>query len=236
MDGREDRLIVTRALTQLASLWRNTLVSLKLDCGMSVAQFLAAASDSMWPHLRKLKLMGFEDVYKDAFNRAAARNNMLPTLVVTLPSMPVLMKVDIRLYRVGRFRWDGRFRVDFNLAGDTAAHDNDDLHTGYSQVIPCGSLPSSVGAIAKANYIDLPGHQVTDLQDAVWNHRRLELAVFCCQRHPEQGSSAIAAFRPPCTIWNSETDDWEPALVNGMDTFIYYMGQYWQRMNDPLWS
>lgn len=229
---REDRLVVTRALTQLASLWRNTLVSLKLDCGLSVAQFLVAASDSMWPHLRKLKLMGFEDVYKDAFNRAVTKNNILPGLVVALPSMPVLIKVDIRLYRGGTFRWDALFRMDFSPARDTAGHDNHGLHPGYSQVIPCGSFPDSVGAVAKANYIALPGHQVTDLQDALWNHRRLELAVFCCQTHPEREHSAIGSFRPPCTIWNSDTDDWDPALVNGLDTFIYDMGQYWQRMND----
>lgn len=199
---------------------------------MDVAQFLVAASDSTWPHLRKLKLMGTMGLYEDVSNGAVASNNMLAGLVVTLPRMPVLTKVDIRLYRSRTFYWDAQFRIDFNPTRETAGHGSHNLHSGYSQVIPCGSLPNSVGAIAKANHIALTGHLVTDLQDAVWNHRRLELAFFYCQKSVEEEDPNGVFIEPPCTIWNSSTDTWEPALANGMDMLIYDMGQYWLRMND----
>lgn len=238
--GHRDRITITKSLAPLVSLWSNSLVYLKLDTVMDISQFLLTASNSVWPHLGKLKLRGIVDQYDTGFdgaldNKAQANSDLLEGLVVALPSMPKLTNLDVRIREPnGRcfMDWDSVFRIDLDLRRGMESHGCVKPEPWCSKlpVIPCGPLPTSVGAIATAHLVTLPGSRVTELQAAVWKHRRLELAVFCCGGGEERGFSEPA---PCCTTWNRKTDTWDPALMSEMDVFIYDMGQYlWQLDND----
>lgn len=206
---------------------------------MDTTQFLLTASDSVWPHLGKLKLKGFLDEYGQGpagavDSKEQAISDLLEALVVALPKMPKLTKVDVRFgKRNGDYgNYDSTFQMDLDHRSDTEWQGcvRPILCVNKAVFTPCLSLPTSVSAIAMAKLVDLPGSLVTELQAAVWKHRRRELAVFCCGKGGERGFSEPAVC---CTTWNRETDTWDPALMNDMDIFIYDMGQYlWQLDNN----
>lgn len=234
--GHRNRTIITKSLTSRVSLCSNTLVCLKLDTVMDITQFLLTASDFIWPRLGKLKLRGFLDEYDQGPARAVdskeqAISDLLEALVVALPKMPRLMKVDVRLEK-HIWNCDSTFQMGLDHRGDTEWQGciRPILCCNKAVLKPCLSLPTSISAIAMARLVDLPGSLVIELQAAVWKHRRLELAVFCCGKGGERGFSEPAVC---CTTWNRKTDTWDLALMNDMDIFIYDMGQYlWQLDND----
>lgn len=236
--AHRDRIYVTKALTPLLFLWSNSLVHLKINGAFNTAQFLLTASKSVWPHLRKLDLGEYLGRYDDGSGGAVDSNeqacsDLLEGLVVTIPRMQKLARVDISQPHDGYVR-DFLFCMDLTPRRDTEWHGQVTSFPWPNNVpiTPCGSLPTPVGAAAKAKGMTLPGHLVTELQDTVWKYRRLELAVFGCGGHSEW----IQPNGPPCwdltcTIWNRKTDTWDAALMNDMDIFIYEMGQYWGQVN-----
>lgn len=208
---------------------------------MDVTQFLLTASNSVWPHLARLELRGFLDQYNDGSDgtvdrRERACSDMLEGLVAALPSMPKLTGADICFAKTRGFDWAFSFRMDLTPRRNTEWHDTDISHPMCSEdpLVPCASLPTSIGGSAKAHRITLPGHLVSELQNTVWEHRRLELAVFCCKENKGKADRILGILKtdPYCTIWNRETDTWDPALLNDVDMFIYDMGQYWSQVHN----
>lgn len=74
-----------------------------------------------------------------------------------------------------------------------------------------------------ATDVVLPGQLVTEFQDVVRQHRRQNLAVFCCRDAPHNDIL-------PCTQWNKETAHWDFVFLNDMDVFIYEMGVFWDAL------
>lgn len=204
---------------------------------MDIAQFLLAASNSTWPHLRHLDLEGYldRDVDGDVIeSKQKACSGVLEGLAVALPSMRKLTRVDIVQTHNGYSR-NFLFCMDLTPRWDTEWH-------GYGPVTPfhwsnnfpiypCGSLPTPVCATVKAYHMILQGPLVTELQNTVWKHRRLELAVWQCEGSPKWGCHNGATSWGICTIWNRMTDTWNPARMNDIDIFIYEMGEYWSQVN-----
>lgn len=240
--GHRNRITITEALAPRVSLWSNSLVCLKLDSVMDIAQFLSTASESVWPHLHRLDLTGCLDKYDDDSDRAVddeeqAFNDLLQGLTEALPSMRNLIKFGVR-FRDHRKRRSYLFSMDLTprIKTEWQHWPSASPHRtcpSKDPVIPCGSLPTSVSGIIKAYHVTLAGDLVKALQDTVWQQRRLHLAVFCCRQDPEMG---FLEPGPCCTQWNKETDSWDPAFMNGMDGFIFDMGQYWFQTNPPQWG
>lgn len=230
-------ITITEALTPHLSLWSNSLVCLKLNSVMDIAQFLLTASNSVWPRLRRLDLTGFLDQYDGSSERAVddgeqASSDLLQGLIAALPSMRNLTRVGVRLRDPrGPVRWRRRILLGMDLTPrvitqwpDWAPTSVRWSHPSKDPILPCGSFPTSLSGIIKAHHATMAGHLVKELQDAVWQQRRLNLAVFCCQDHPEMG---FCEPGPSCTQWNKETDSWDPAFKNDMNVLIYDIGQYW---------
>lgn len=242
--GHANRIIITEALTSRVSLWSNSLVCLKLNCVMDITQFLLTASNSVWPQLARLDLMGFLDQYNDGSDGAVDRreracSDMLEGLVVALPSMPRLMGADIRFWQTRGYNWSFFFRMDLTPRTKTEWQDMTIPHQLCSKgpVLPCGSLPSCICGVVQAHRITLPGQLVTELQNTVRQHRRLELPVFCCKEDLGKEDPVLGYVRTEtyCKVWNRETGSWDPALMNDMDMFIYDMGQYWSQVHHEWW-
>ncbi|KAI7776979.1 hypothetical protein LA080_004274 [Diaporthe eres] len=211
------RITITEALTPHLSLWSNSLVCLKLNSVMDISQFLLTASNSVWPRLRRLDLTKFLDQYDGSSERAVddgeqASSDLLQGLIAALPSMRNLTRVGVRL-RDPRGPWPDWAPTSLHWS-----------HPSKDPILPCGSFPTSLSGIIKANHATLAAHLVKALQDAVWQQRRLNLAVFCCQNHPEMG---FCEPGPSCTQRNKETGSWDPEFKNDMNVLIYDIGQYW---------
>ncbi|KAG6356402.1 hypothetical protein INS49_015790 [Diaporthe citri] len=232
-----NRITITEALTPQVSLWSNSLVCLKLNSVMDIAQFLLTASGSVWLRLHRLDLTGFLDQDDGSSERAVddreqASSDLLRGLIAALPSMRNLTRIGVRLRDLrGPIRWHPPCLLGMDLTPKANTEWPDwvpgSLRLAYPSkdpIVPCGSLPTSVSGIIKAHHVALAGHLVKELQDTVWQQRRLDLAVFCCKEHPERGFFEPG---PSCTQWNKETDSWDPAFKNDMDVLIYDMGQYW---------
>lgn len=195
------------------------------------------ASQSVWPHLHRLDLMGFLGEYDGGLHRAVdnpeqASIDLLQGFISALPSMPTLARL------VARFENANSWGAVTLLSVDLAPRKNIELHDWVPPsphrayranpskypLVPCGSLPTSVGGTIKSYHAIWPGYLVTELLDTVWRQRQLDLAVCCCREDPEMGF-----FEPKvcCTQWSKETDSWVPAFKNDMDILIYEMGQYW---------
>lgn len=235
--GHQNRVTITKALAPLVSLWSDTLVCLKIHSVMDITQFLMTASQSVWPHLQRLDLMGFLGERDGGLHRAVdnpeqASIDFLQGFISALPSMPTLARL------VARFEYAKTWGAGTFLSVDLTPRKNIELHDWvplsshrvYREnpskypLVPCGSLPTFVGGTIKSYHAIWPGHLVTELLDTVWQQRQLDLAVCCCREDPEMGF-----FEPKvcCTQWSKETNFWVPAFKNDMDILIYEMGQYW---------
>lgn len=234
------RITITEALTPQVALWSKNLVCLKLDSVIDIAQFLLTASDSVWPRLRRLDLTGFLDQYDDSPERALddeeqAFSDVLHGLIAALPSMRNLTRVGVRIQGPTRGHWPLFLGMDLTPRINTERHNWAPSSTrracpSKDPIIPCGSLTTALSGIIKAYRVNLQGHLVKELQDTLWQQRRLELAAFCCKEGPGMRSLEPG---PCCTQWNKETDSWDPAFNNDMDVLIYDMGQYWLQTNPP---
>lgn len=224
---RHNQVRIAQSLAPQLSLWRNTLVRLKLNCFIDPPQFLLTASDSAWPNLAKLDLVGNLD--EEEIHLAGqwdmemrVDGDFLRGLIACMPQMPRLTTVQMRF----KHGWDRRICMELGARTST----NKELMRkpaalGVSRprklpVSPCSPLATDSG-IVKAHNIALPSGLVTELQDTVWRARGLNLAVFRCSETLESFD-----FRPPCTKWDRETDSWEPAFLNDMNEVIYALGEY----------
>ncbi|POS71526.1 hypothetical protein DHEL01_v210076 [Diaporthe helianthi] len=234
--NRSNQIRIARSLASDLSLWRTTLVCLKLNCSIDPPRFLYAARASRWTNLHRLDLVGTLDDADipdakawDSDLQARAYDNFLQGLIACLPSMPSLMRLSMRFLR----GWKQSVLMDLGTTGKNTeglvSREQPSSSCSHRPsrvpVTPCGRFTTD-GGILKAHGIALSGPLVTKLQDTVWQHRGLDLDVFCCSENLED-----YILCPPCVHWNKETEIWEPAFFNEMDPFVYAMGEYWRHEN-----
>lgn len=205
---------------------------------MDITQFLLTVSNSVWPHLERLDLIGFldnlhGDLHEAVHSKEQACSDMLQGLITALPSMPTLTRVGVRFRDPIYKRWVFILCMDLSPGKHAGGHDCSSAISwpwfpSKDPVIGCCPLPNSVSGIIKSYRITLPEHMVKQLESTVWQCRRLELSIFGCKNDPEMGFFEPG---PTCTVWNRKTETWDMALMNDMDMFIYEMGQYWWEIN-----
>lgn len=227
---RSDRIVIAKAVTPQLSLWRDSLVCLRLHCVIDVPQFLLTASESPWPNLDRMDMVGIiDDGVADGDVQAC--NDLLRGIIAALPSMRSLTRIGTWFNHPLGGLWV------FSLCMDLGGRRGTERRVWHPRVceppvkravISC--CPVSGGnAILTSRGIKLPGDLVAELQSTVWEQRQVELSAFRCT---EDGPSLMGTFAPtdPCTQWNKRSGSWDPAFMNDMDIFIYDMGQYWEQV------
>ena len=217
------------------------MVCLKLDCLIDVPQFLLLASRSIWPKLDRMDLVGILDEDNSGYYRIRSKeiqagSDLLRGFQAALPNMPKLTTLGTRFRDSERYFWAFSLCVDLSTRLDIERRVWQPEYVPSSTctfnpikhaVTPCCPLATESGIVV-AHDGTLPGHLVTELQNTVWQFRRLDLAVFCC-RENEMGEFLDTPL--PCSQWNKETKSWDPAFMNNMDVYIYDMGLHWERMD-----
>lgn len=233
--GRGHWTTVSKCLTPLVSRWSETLVSLTLVCSIDMPYFLLVGSNATWPNIKELNLSGPLEYFADDAGRTKADkdnacSDLFEGLIASLQSMPKIETIRIVLQPL----WPN-YTSGFSLSIDLGTRVSPKEDFGLPQwpsgalpnagaITPCADsfLPIPTSGIAQAVGIELPGHLVTELQDAVWLHRRLDLEVFCCH----DASWIFVDQNTCCTRWNRRTCTWDKAFNNNMDEFIFEMGLY----------
>lgn len=228
---RDTYIDAARALAPSLTVWKDSLVSLKLDCIIDVPSLLAVAGTTTWPKLDRMDLVGVVESTVSAFrqreDQIVACNDLLRGIAAALPGMPALTKLGSRFRNADTVDFAFSFCMDIGARRGRERQlrqltECDDPHK--SAITTCRPVPSQ-NAIAKAQGIVLPGDLVTGLQKVVRQQRGMELAVFCCT---ENEPWDLCFTNAPCRQWDREAEEWDPVLVNGMDHLIYTMGQYWE--------
>lgn len=154
-----------------------------------------------------------------------AASSVIGELIAALPSMPKATKFQIRMLFNEDYRSDA-FKVSLYLGNIPRAEK-------ASNPLACGDkfVPTANNGMARLEGLCPSESLAVQLQDAVRDHRRQDLEVFSC----EEGDVYYFHRKPqtphtPCLQWNRRTNSWEPAFANGLDIFIYEMGQYWEWM------
>lgn len=227
--NRDNQMEVARYLAPSLSLWKNTLVSLTLDCIIDVPQLLLVASKTVWPNLDRMDLVGVIESGVNPFrlreDQIVACDDLLRGIVVALPSMPALTKLGTRFRNADDEHFAFSFCMDIGgrRGGERQARQlREHGEARRCAITPCRPVPIE-HAIAKAQGIVPPGDLTTELQSAVWRERGLWLAVFSCTEHQPWAFSSNDA---PCTQWDKEAWEWELVFKDGIDPLIYTIGQY----------
>lgn len=228
---------VIQSLNASPSPWSDRLVSLEIHHDIVVHDFLRHASDTMWPNLKRIKLVGAIDIRpsntwremdeEDATAVAGeAGRSIIGALTTVLPSMPKVTDVQIGLFFNTLNVKSNAFQANIHL-GNMARTEKAD------QLLHCGDkfMPDSNNGVAQLGGICHPGDLAVQLQDAVWRHRRQELEVCDCTK---DGYYYDRKPRRPCAEWNRRTASWHTVFKNDLDIFIYEMGQFWEDL-DGAW-
>lgn len=234
--NRGNQIIMAQSLTPRLSLWRNTLVCLKLDCYIDPPQFLLTASTSLWPNLDRLEFVGTLDDDDNAADRTwydevRACNDLIQGITACLPNMPKLTTLSIRFSEGG---WACNLCMDLDTTKSPEklvlqrTSKYSDHRPKKCPVRPCCPLTTESGTIIIRDFT-LPSHLMKELQDSVRLYRHVDLTVFRCTEF-ESSIFEERGPHPPCGRWSNETNSWETAFMNDMDEFIFHMGQYWQRL------
>lgn len=223
-------LPIVEYLTAFSSPWSDSLASLELNHVVMIPDFFSNASKTIWPHMRTIKLVGMADTTELETHIAypvMAKNcsDLFGALAMAMPSMPKATKFEVTT----QFSMDEADALKFQMhLGNIPRSEK------AAPISPCGSkfLPTSNNGTAKVDGIDLPGELATQLQDAVWLHRRQEFGVSCCTEEWPRHH-----FCHPCVEWNRRTGTWDSAFTNDMDELIFNMGQYldWMNLGDDEW-
>lgn len=222
-------LPILQCLNASPSPWSDRLESLEIHYSIAVQDFLRGASHTIWPNLKRIKLVGL--VYIPLVNKwymdeedanAVADENgssVIKALILALPNMPKLTRVQIKLF-FNAVYIPKAFEASIHL-GNIARTEK------ASSLQHCGDkfVPNSDNGVARVGGIYLPGELAARLQDAVRLHRRQELEVFTCT---ENGYYYHRKPHRPCAVWNRRTESWDPIFTNDLDIFMYEMGQYWE--------
>lgn len=215
-----EELPILQLLISPSPPWSNTITELRLPSLNNVSDFLEQAQETLWPHLRILKLGGLFDA-APAGSRKAMGCIVVKALIGMLSKMPSIITVNIDL--VPMVGWK-EMKVDMYLGPDPAS---EGLNTRAGMRIPFE--PDEKNGVANLGRVSVPGYLVVWLKDAVWRHQRRKLAVFCTpnpeikydhsgalnfpdESDPDQGwawGMHSWSLNDKYKQWNQEKEDWD---------------------------
>lgn len=241
-------LPVIQRLSNSPSPWSDRLVSLKIYHNIVVEDFLRSASKAVWPNLKVMKLVGaIDDERQDWWNPVdeededdvnavadESSSKIIAALTTALPSMPKATRFQIRMIPDTDVPHKA-YKVSIHL-GNIAKTKKP------GKELPCiaSIIPDSNSGIARMSGIYPRGSTTIQLQDVVRVQRRQELEVFACGEDGYYDWHLHNRRTPhrPCARWDRQTENWEAVFRNGMDLFIYELGQYWEavdHMDNKSW-
>ncbi|KAK2603231.1 hypothetical protein N8I77_009702 [Diaporthe amygdali] len=166
--GIETQLPIIQFLTSPDLRWSGTITKLDLPCINNVPRFFHDAQNTLWPHLKTLKLTGGMFDSAPIGSRRENGSSVLRGLIKALPNMPKIITVTIIM-----------------KPSVERSHFSFDVYLRTSSVPKRLSIWSRLPFVPRVNTgfamiseVTVPGQLVTELQDTVQRYQGQELVVF----------------------------------------------------------
>lgn len=166
--GIETQLPIIQFLTSPDLRWSETITKLDLPCINNVPRFFHDAQNTLWPHLKTLKLTGGMFDSAPIGSRRENGSSVLRGLIKALPNMPKIITVTIIMKPSVE-----RSHFSFDVYLRTSSVPKRLSIWSRLPFVPCVNTGYAI-----ISEVAVPGQFVTELQDTVRRYQGQELAVF----------------------------------------------------------